>query len=442
MLGDDAPVVQQEYDELYEWMLTEGKNPRRKKGIKRSTADNYIPRLDQLHRLVIQLFKPDDPTRINDEHADKVLRLIDRGEITKQHGSNKGGEYSESSKRKFANALEMYFKWLYHAKEAMDYEWEPKIAFTDGKGNSADRFSYRELGLLFDEAKTYGSLPSYYETSEEERDKINGMVAQRLGIPKQEVTREDWLDADWSAKVHSMIVVGYDAGLTPIEIANATTHWYDPQENVLRIPSEYACKEREKEKVALADQSAEALSEWLQERRHLSKYDGTTKIWLNREGNPYGSGSLCRLLRKLCRRAGISIGERKIVWYSLRQTMGRNVTDEGELAEANDQLRHDLLETTQQNYNQTPVERRRARLNETHRKAERSKDDPEYNPFEEEPTRTNVASSTDIKNGTAEDEDAITQTNGGNIHVDAVIPDTTEARVDITSQILNEESSD
>ncbi|SNR56688.1 Phage integrase family protein [Halorubrum vacuolatum] len=442
MLGDEASVVQQEYDELYEWMLSKGKNPRRRKGIKRSTADNYMPRLDQLHRLVIQHFEPDDPTRIDTEHADEVLRLIDRGEITQQHGSNKGEEYSESSKRKFANTLEIYFRWHYYEKETIDYEWEPKISFTDGNSTSADRFTYQELGQLFDEAKSYGSLPSYYNTSEEERETINGLVAQRLGKAKEEVVREDWLHADWSQKVYAMVVVGYDAGLAPIEIANAETSWYNPKSKVLRIPSEYACKERKKEEVALSDPSVEALSTWLQERRHLSKYDGSNKIWLNRNGNPYESGSLCRLIRKLCRQAGISVEGRKIVWYSLRQTMGRNVTDEGELSEANDQLRHDRLETTQGNYNETPVERRQARLNETHRKAERAKDDPGYNPFEEEATPMNATSTANTKDGTAGNEGAVTRTNGGGIHVDAVIPDTTGARVDITSQILNEESSD
>ena len=120
MLGEEASILQREYEELYEWMLTDGRNPRRKKGIKRSTAENYIPRLDQLHRFIIQYFNPDDPIRITDEHADEVLRLIDRGEITQQHGANKGEEYGESSKRKFANALEMHFKWLYHEKEAIE----------------------------------------------------------------------------------------------------------------------------------------------------------------------------------------------------------------------------------------------------------------------------------------------------------------------------------
>jgi len=31
---------------------------------------------------------------------------------------------------------------------------------------------------------------------------------------------------------------------------------------------------------------------------------------------------------------------------------------------------------------------------------------------------------------------------GGDVHVDAVIPDTTEARVDITQQLLNQDADD
>ena len=67
------------------------------------------------------------------------------------------------------------------------------------------------------------------------------------------------------------------------------------------------------------------MSEWLQERRHLEKYDGSNKIRLNREGNPYQSGSLCKFIRKRCEQAGVKTEDRKVVWYSLRQTMGRNV---------------------------------------------------------------------------------------------------------------------
>ncbi|SNR71367.1 tyrosine-type recombinase/integrase [Halorubrum vacuolatum] len=444
MLGDDALAVQKQYEAFYQWMITEGKNPRRAQALGESTAGNYLDRIDQLHRFVLTYLDPDDPTVITDDHADELLWLIDRAEITQQNRSNKGEEYGENSKRKFANALQKYFQWQYH-EGSMEYVWESKIDFSDVQGESAYRFTYRELGLLFDESASHGSLPAYYETSIEEREKINGIVAQRLGIPKDEVTRSDWQQADWSRHVHSLVTVAYDAGLAPIEVANAEVPWYDPQTKTLTIPTEYACKERDKERVGLSDEAAEALSEWLQERRHREKYDGSNKIWLNRNGNPYQSGSLCNLIRKLCEKAGVKTEGRKVVWYSLRQTMGRNVTDEGELSEANDQLRHSRLATTQENYNQTPTEKLRARLNETRRKARRSAEDHEYNPYEES-TRSNdsqvTSSSSQPVSVSNRFGGAVSQATQPSIHIDVEIPDTTEARVDIAKEILGDDPTE
>ncbi|ELY39900.1 site-specific integrase [Natronorubrum tibetense] len=442
-LGDEAEDVQRKYSDLHDWMINEGKNPRREIGLNRTTAKNYLNRLDQLHRLSITHFEPDDPSKIEDEHADALLLMIDRAEITKQRGKNKDEEYGESTKRKFSDTLECYFKWRYYER-SMDYEWEPKINFSDEKGESAYRFTYRELGKLFKEAETYGVLPSYYDTPVNERERVDGLVAQRLGIPKEDVTRNDWLHADWSGKTHSLVTVGFDAGLAPIEIANAETRWYDPKTKTLTIPTEYSCKEREKEEVGLSDESADSMSGWMQERRHLSKYDGSNKIWLNREGNSYQSGSLCNLLRSLCEEAGIKTDDRKIVWYSLRQTMGRNVTAEGELSEANDQLRHERFETTQERYNQTPVEKLQLRLNETRRKATKAAADPNYNPYEEEEQTTSSTrnANTSSAQNAGDPSSAVTTTHGGGVHIDAVIPDTTESRVDITKQILHDETED
>lgn len=438
MLGEDAEDTQKKYESLYNWMITEGKNPRRKKGLNVSTAENYIERLDQLYRFNIRYLEPDDYTKIQDEEADTLLQMIDWAEITQQRGKNKGEEYGESTKRKFSNSLESYFKWRYY-EGAMEYEWEPKINFSDGKSESAYRFTYRELGLLFEEARTYGSLPSYYDTSEEERAKIDGLVAQRLGIPQEDVTRDDWLHADWSSKINALVTVAYDAGLTPVEIANAKIHWYKPDKNTFKIPTEFACKEREKEEVGLSNNAAEALSEWFRERRHLEKYDGSAKVWLNREGGPYQSGSLCKLIRNLCEEAGITTEDRKIVWYSLRQTMGNNVTDEGELSEANDQLRHDRLSTTQENYNRTAIEKLQTRLNKTHKEAEKAAMDSDYNPFsEDQQTVDSQLRKSFAQQNHGDMNEAISRTKGGGVHVDAVIPDTTEARVDITHQLLDQ----
>jgi len=77
--------------------------------------------------------------------------------------------------------------------------------------------------------------------------------------------------------------------------------------------------------------------------------------------------------------------------------MGRNVTAEGELSEANDQLRHERYETIQESYNQTPVEKLQTRLNETQRKAEKAAADPEYNPFAEEADATSSTATTNTQ---------------------------------------------
>lgn len=440
----DAEAVEQQYQEFYTWMIEKGKNPRRRMGLGERTAKNYLDRIDQLHRFVLQYCDPDDETTIASDDADDLLLLIDHGDITQQRGATNNNEYGESTKRKFSDSLQKYFSWRYYEK-GRTAEWDPKINFSDANGQSAYRFTHRELGLVLETAEEYGSLPSYFEVSEEERDKINGLIAQRLSLMKEEVTQNDWIVADRSTKAYSLVTAGYDAGLTPIEIERAKVWWYDPKTKTLTIPSEDACKERDKERVALSDEAADALSEWIQERRHFDAYDGTDQLWLNREGNPYQSGSLCNLLRSICTEADIKTDGRKIVWYSLRQTMGRNVTAEGELSEANDQLRHNRLETTQESYNTTPIEKLQASLNETHRMASKSASDPSYNPYEDEPqgdATDQTAALNDSQTETSDASDIVTRREDNIIHIDGEIKDTHEAKVDVTSQLFDSGEED
>ncbi len=433
LVNDDAKEVQRDYNEFHKWMLEKGMEPAREIPLKESTAGNYIDRLDQAHRLIIEYFNPENPKRIGEDHADDFIFHLDRDEIRKRSGER----YSESAKRKFSNAIQKYFEWR-HDEGHRRAPWRPQIVFSQNNHTSAYRFTYRELGRLLESAKTYGSIPSYYDVSEQERERINGLVAQRLGIPKEEVSRKDWIHADQSRKVYSLTTVGYDAGLSPVEIAAAEVNWYDPQGQVLRIPTDKACKQREKERVALADETADGLSQWIQERRHLEKYDGTNKLWLNRESNPYRSGTLCNLLRKLCEEADIPTENRAIRWYSLRQTMGRNVTEDGALSEANDQLRQENLETTKQFYDKTPIEKLQLRVNSTHEKAARAADDPDYNPFAEGETEETTIEAKEVAPDTSDSIDEVVTTTGENqMHIDAVIPNTTEDRVDVTRQILS-----
>lgn len=422
---DNHDTVQRHYNDFYEWMLTAGSDPHRRQPLRSATAENYVQRLDRIHRQILNHIHPEDRARIRDDHADVYLFLIDGGNITKQNGD----EYGESSKRKLADTLQKYFEWQFHEGD-LDYEWKPEFAFSDEKQTTTYKFSYEELGRFLETAETYSSLPSYQSASEEERDRIDALVAQRLGIKKGAVTRNDWLHADDSAKIHALVAVSYDAGLAPIEIENAEPDWYDPSRQTLRIPTEHACKQREKEIVALSDRSAEALSQWLCERRALEKYDDTSKLWLNRDGNGYDSANLCYLIKRLCEEAGIEADSRKIRWYSLRKSMGRNLTQEGDLSEANDQLRHVLLESTKE-YDETPVEKLRNRINESHDKAARAAADPAYDPYADEEE--------EAPTGETSRDNAITRNGNGTIHVDATIQDTTDAKVDITQQLLEDD---
>lgn len=445
--GEQAASVQAAYDEFYDWMVRTGKDPRKATGLQETTAKNYVQRVDQAHRHVIRTFSPEETVAIRPEHAEQYLELLSRDEIRQDDTA----EYSNSAKRKLEEALLKYFQWRFHEK-GLEEEWEKPINFSDEKGNEAYRFTYAELGQLFQATTTYGSLPPYTDVSETERDHYNAVIAQRLGIPKDDITREDWLRADYTTKNRSLITVGYDGGLTPKEIANAERSWYDPAKKTLEIPSEKACKQREKETVALSDVSVDALEHWFELRDRLSVYDGTEKLWLNLNGNPYTSGTLGRLLKKLCAEAGIETDGKPVRWYSLRYTMGRNVTDEGELSESNDQLRHSTYEATKR-YDETPVERLQQRVNTTHEKAAAAAADPDYDPFAESNDHSLTATqddSVDHSQAATQEQsvditatvaaDPITKTRGGNIHADVVIPDTTEARAKLAQRILSEDT--
>lgn len=426
LAGDGHVQIDNEYQSFYEWMRERGISHIKEKGLKDSTASNYISRLDQLHRYAISLLDMDNEVTIGPDQADELLLLLAKDTITKQNGE------PYDSKRKLSDALKKYFEWRYHTDD-LEFEWQPRIKFSDGSHTSAAEFTYEEIGRILEVAQSYGKLPSYYETSAEERDRISGLVAQRLSKPKETVSREDWRKADQSAKIWSLVSVGYDAGLTPIEVSRAKVSWYKPEQQVLEIPTEAASKEREKEIMSLSDESDEAMSYWIRERRHLEKYDGSNRLWLNREGNPYQSGSLCRLVRKLCDEAEVPYEDRPVRWYSLRHSVGRHMKSDGSLSQTNDQLRHDTYETTETTYGNSAAEERRETLNTSRAKAERAAKDPNYRPYSDVDLRTEYGEAKETA-----PEDAITSTDGG-FHVNVHVKDTIENRTQITRQLLSDD---
>ena len=130
----------------------------------------------------------------------------------------------------------------------------------------------------------------------------------------------------------------------------------------IKIPCEDAAKNDSYWTVALRNQTCEALSCWMREREATPAYDGTDKLWLNREGNPFNSKSLNYHFQKLLDLANIDDTNRRLVWYSIRHSVGNYMTEEGELDETKEQLRHRSLESTLQ-YTNPSTERRRKTLN-------------------------------------------------------------------------------
>lgn len=424
-LGDEASFVENELNAFYEWMRTKGKNPDRQKPLSESVSENYYRRVDQIFRVVIDRTDPADKTVLTHDQADLVVKWLDRNEICQRNGD----PYLETSKRKFSNALVKYFAWR-HDQRSDAEKWRPRINFSDGEHENADRLNFEERWQVRQAAIDYGSLPSYYETSEAERENIDSFVAQRLGKPKSEVTRKDWERADTSLKVGSLIAVTLETGIIPIEVGRARTDWYDQKRNILKITKEDAGKDRPTTELPLTEETGKLLSKWIQERRHYEKYDGTNRLWLNREGNPYDSKNLCYLLRQLCEEAGIDHEDRNIVWYSLRHNLGQSIEETEDISQARDQLRHKYLETTKQTYGESTIESRRHTLEQVRESARRTAEDPDFNPYEDEPER---------QPSTPRDESSRSSDHSSGHHIDVFIDDTQEDRVDITKKILSEE---
>ena len=138
----------------------------------------------------------------------------------------------------------------------------------------------------------------------------------------------------------------------------------------------------------LTEHTGNVLSEWIQERRHLEAYDGTTRLWLNNADDPpYKSASLCYLVRRLCDEADIPRENRKIVWYSLRHNLGKSMEAVDSLSQASDQLRHSSMETTKGTYAKSSIEGRRNTLEKINDRAKRTAENPDFHMGTKTPQR-------------------------------------------------------
>jgi integrase len=205
-------------------------------------------------------------------------------------------------------------------------------------------------------------IPDYntIKTEQERRERLKPLVAEHHGIDAEEVGTDDWEDIP-SWKVTSLVWTTLDAGLRPIEVANAKTRWVDGENAVLRIPKDESAKNEANWEVSLRRKTAKALNRWIEEREYYPEYDDTDTLWLTQKKQPYRSKHLGRLLEKLCERAEIDTTRRDVSWYSIRHSVGTYMTREEDLAATQEQLRHLRPETTMK-YDAAPVGDRRDAL--------------------------------------------------------------------------------
>ncbi|RDI72881.1 tyrosine-type recombinase/integrase [Halopelagius longus] len=334
--------------EFVRWLIHLGKNPDLAEGYGRDTIRATAYRTDQFARQVWTEQEDGYTASFTHDHADAYMTEL---------------LYSDNSATHKANtqkALKRLFKWRAHEKNGQ--LWEPERTFSNMSSDTGPRefLTIEERKQIREAALDYGSIPSYSSVSTEDRDAWKAHLAQRFGKPKSEVTPEDWDRAN-SWKFTSMTWASLDCGLRPIEVERAKVSWVDVENSVLRIPKEDSAKNEGNWVVALSDRTADALERWLGEREQYEKYDNTDTLWLTREGNPYQTQSLRRLLVKLCEIAGIPTESRKMSWYALRHSTGTAMTHERDLAAAKAQLRHKSEQTTMK-YDQAPVEDRREAL--------------------------------------------------------------------------------
>ncbi|WP_318569352.1 site-specific integrase [Salinigranum marinum] len=239
---------------------------------------------------------------------------------------------------------------------------EPDRSFSSSSGDAGPReyLTIEEPKKIREAALEYGSIPAYNNLTPEERDNWKAHLAQRFDKPKSEVVPADWDRANgW--KFTTIAWTSLDAGLRPVEVERAKVSWVDVDNAVLRIPKEDSAKNEGNWVVSLTDRTAEGLERWLDEREQYDRYNGRDELWLTREGNPYQSTSLRRLIHKLCDIADISTENRKMSWYALRHSVGTAMSHERDLAAAKAQLRHKSEQTTMK-YDNVPVEQRREAL--------------------------------------------------------------------------------
>lgn len=331
------------WEELWPWLREEAKNPDKNIGYSES---NIRPITRRVHQVFEYAWESDRMVlELTPELADDFVEDLNQNSIT----TNSGKPYSETSKRKFVNALDIYFRFT-------GQEWKPEITFSDETPTAgSDPINRRERKLLLDAALEYKSPPSYSNLTPEERDRWKAQIAQELGKPKEGVSPSDFAELRRTWKYAALISTALDAGWRAAMVERLQTDYVDIENGEIYIPAKAAVKNDESWTVGLSERSVRFLEKWLYQRENKVKYDDNNKIWLNRSGNPYTSANLNNLLNNLLEEAIIKPGDRKITWHSIRHSTGMYIYEsERDLGLVAEILRHKSIEAARKYAHPTP----------------------------------------------------------------------------------------
>jgi len=338
-------------ENLIKWITHFGKDPEKAEGYSYDTARQRSYKIDRFLRWIWQT-EGQYTLYPQVEHADEYCKEL----VYEEH--------SNTHKAAVQKAIQTLFKYLNHEKDR-SIDWEPQIKFTNGGSQThqiRDFLTSDERRQIKNAVLEYGSIPHYNSVTPEERDKWKRHLAQRFEKPKEEVTERDWKRANgW--KYPSIVYASMDAGFRPKEVGRATVSWLDLDNQVLRIPKEESTKNSDNWIVALSDRTTNILKKWISERENYEKYQGTDALWLTKYGNPYGSDSLNRLLEKLCEQVNIPTEHRDISWYSIRHSVGTQMSRDQGPAAVQQQLRQKSKEMAVR-YDQAPVKDRKDTVNQ------------------------------------------------------------------------------
>ena len=335
-------IFAQAWNDLVEDLRTKGKEPDENVGLAES---NIRPTARRIFQVFDFAWEDEFVLQLTPKVADEFLEGLKENSITR----NDGLAYTDTSKRKFSNALESYFG-------IKNTEWTPPVKFVDELPQlESDPFDRRERELLFNTSLEFRKPPTYSNLSTDERTRWKRYISQLEGIPLDEVSKEDWERLERSWKIPAIISTTLDAGWRAAFFGRFLVDYVDLEKGEVHIPGHASVKNDKNWDQVLSKRSVAILERWLKERSLISKYDDSDLLFLNRNGNPYKSHTLNNLLNNLIEEANIPTKGRKLTWHSIRHSTGMYVHEETQdLAMVAETLRQTSLESARRYAHPTP----------------------------------------------------------------------------------------